>query len=74
MKTEREKLIEELISVGGLDYIKQAEEIADFMLEDRKRIVKPLINYQTSPPENPYEKNGFIYAINETLKNAGVEI
>ncbi len=43
---------------------------ADFIIEDRKRIVKPLADHM----KGPIDDNAMIDAIEETLKNAGMLI
>lgn len=49
---------------GELDYY---EEIADFIMSDRKRIVEPLVNNQ-----HRWGFSDSVNAIKETLKRAGV--
>lgn len=87
--TEREKLIEKLSrewpdTTEDRPYL--MEQIADFIIADRKRIVQPLVNYNemmknklggTKRPESYdliVERNGFIAmrSIEETLKLSGV--
>lgn len=87
----KEELIKELIEWKEFDDC-QLGMLADFIIEDRKRIVEPLVNHNKSlefkfggPRDrimrtNIYEyiikDNGYdaIKAIDQTLKNAGVEI
>lgn len=71
----RDELIEELnkdlfkdtIYIPGGYKPVTAEMLADFIIEDRKRIVEPLVKYNKCYPSYAAMK-----AINHTLKNAGV--
>ena len=49
-------------------------EIADFILQDRRRICEPLVKFQNNVHGNPSD---YIveacFAIGETLSNAGLE-
>lgn len=71
--TEREKLIEELEEMTKDEGDICLECIADFILEDRKRIVEPLVKLGSLKTQQPPTKEKLIYAIDETLKLAGVE-
>ena len=72
MTSERDKLIEELQKerdrTGGFYTL---EDIADFVLADRKRIVDPLNNHLTYFDDCHY-CNKMADAINKTLTNAGL--
>lgn len=52
------------------------EDLADFIIEDRKKIVEPIIAYRLSVIEidQSWGTRKSDIAINQTLKNAGVEI
>lgn len=52
-----------------------AECLADFILEDRKRIIKPLIDFREDyvTGGEPWSITGAHEAIDETLKLAGVD-
>lgn len=69
--TERERLNQELREFeywdeSGECFAIEWEKIIDFIIEDRKRIVQPLIDYK-------YYGKDTLKAIDETLKNSGVE-
>lgn len=64
----REELINKLRSISVLT-LNEAGIISDFILEDRKRIVDPLVIYH-----NCYPSHASMKAIDQTLKNAGVEV
>ena len=79
--TERERLIEELskrgLRLGAIKTLNTAESIivfrasmADFIINDRKRICEPLVKWRKA---DPYTKEGKYPedAISETLKLAG---
>ncbi len=77
-QTEREKIIKQLDTYGIDGYGElQRCQVVDFILEDRKRIVEPLINFKRSvnfyrkDAWNPYVDSA--KAIDKTLKLAGVE-
>jgi len=68
---EREKLVKELETTLPCDWERRihVETVADFILEDRKRICEPLVKYNNKVKPYPY----WIDAIDQTLKNAGLE-
>lgn len=58
-------LSEEFDYFGGL---------ADFIISDRKKVVEPLVKFNTQEPVGQRKwRIGMIYAIDQTLKNAGIE-
>lgn len=74
--TEREKLVKELgnfcIHSNDSGDIYDIEKIADFILEDRKKVVEPLVKYKTGKNTKASEDLlNLIDGITETLKNAG---
>lgn len=81
MSTERERLIEELVKLYDEQSISlTSSNIADFIIQDRARIVDPIKEYK----ENILKYSGLIgwvkldnkhkEAIDETLKRGGVEV
>ena len=78
--SEREKLIKELeklrwqqaqrIFLGQTPGL--VEEIADFILEDRKRIVEPLVNLPIGYKDEVDRGDKLRFAIDETLTLAGL--
>lgn len=84
--TEKDRLVEELRDIADKP-LRQSliEEVADFILSDRKRIVDPLVNLLKeikdahNNTEFDYEMNElmreiFHKKIDETLRNAGVTL
>lgn len=81
----REELIERLKDrfmpdgVSGFTYTEptcRITDIADFIIEDRKRICEPLINVSTKSRVNDDPVNNIIilcFAARETLKLAGLD-
>lgn len=69
--TERERLIKELDNKLGYLTPYQLRITADFILEDRKRIVEPLVKLREDGFPGNFSIN---QAIDETLKNVGVEL
>lgn len=73
----------ELITILSQDYninLFMSEELADFILEDRKRILEPIkesrrfynnVKFGTVSPDKMV--NELVYSIEATLKLAGVE-
>lgn len=78
MNEERYKLIEELknnIKFLNLLNEKGFEDIADFIIADRARIVEPLLKKYTDEERDTYGSFDLLYNdVQETLKRAGVEI
>lgn len=73
MTTEREKLIEYLDSRCIDSYGElQTWQVVDFILTDRKRIVEPLVELINSNDEFKWHVTRTKEAIDQTLKNAGV--
>lgn len=74
--TEREKLAYELKLKWPWVGVWLLEEFAKFILEDRKRIVEPLVKFR-SQPMNGYDFIVKIKALEDacskTLKNAGIQ-
>ena len=66
--TERENLIKVLRHKSGSDKQLHIEDVADFILADRKRIVEPLVKVMLGRIDD----NATFDAIQETLKLAGV--
>lgn len=50
----------------------ELELVADFILEDRKRVVEPLV--EVLRPHQLHTKVGYRRAMKQTLKNAGVTL
>lgn len=77
MNEEREKLIEELLKLNLGNTNRPYNEVADFIIADRARIVEPLVNLPTRSVD--YQDSMFIYAsrlneaVQQTLKRAGVK-
>jgi hypothetical protein len=75
-QTEREKLIKEIkkiYQVPGGNCCGPAESLADFILEDRKRIVAPLLKEYTDAERDMYGSFDLLYNdVQTTLKNAGI--
>lgn len=70
MSKMREELIKELKSKIDPNW----NEIANFIIEDRKRVVEPLVKIKFNYREGAIEvQHRIVDAIEETLKNAGVE-
>ena len=72
---EREKLIEYL-DTHCIDSCGETWKIADFILSDRKRIVEPLVKLLKENillSSKAGGKTSVNKAIDQTLKNAGVE-
>lgn len=71
---ERQKLIERIQEIymvpDVLSYEQQIGLLADFILQDRKRVVAPLLEPHTIHKGN--ELDTCIKAIKQTLSNAGV--
>lgn len=65
----------ELMTHNCIGELSKAEVvIADFILADRRRIVEPLVKFNSQEPVGQRKwKIGMIYAIDETLKLAGIE-
>lgn len=76
--TERERLIEELIRVissdGGKGFY---GDLADFIIEDRRRIVEPLVKLDLKPGTaiecSMKNLGNILEAVMQTLKLAGVD-
>ena len=75
---ERQKLIEELFNFlynnpddSKITFTFTPKQICDFILQDRKRVVEPLVKFIT---DRKYYKAPqlIIEALSETLSNAGV--
>lgn len=68
----REKLMKELNDLSMVrTHISWQEFVADFIIEDRKRIVEPLLKYNNFG--NIFNNKMEIYErIDQTIKNAGV--
>ena len=73
-KTEREKLIKELNKFGFDDTLNccvEVNDVVDFILADRKRVVEPIVRFSNQPHTvQDYEARA-AKAMVETLKNAG---
>lgn len=80
--SERERLVEEIIKTFGVQAdgktrpLATPENLADFILADRRRIVEPLVEYKQKYFN---EGDGWGYTdtdvtIDETLKRAGVNL
>lgn len=67
----REALVKELIK--NLPSLPKVDDIVDFIIADRKRIVEPLIKWQNDSNALPGEFVSARNAITETLKRAGIE-
>lgn len=73
---ERNKLIQEL-SKKCMDtsiYLLDQRKVADFILQDRKRVVAPLIDYKNLGESKLILIARADEAIDETLKLAGIEV
>lgn len=80
---ERQLLIQEIIrremsitkSINNWDMLLLAESITDFILEDRKRIVGPLIDEMNRETRQEHNEDNYCYvAIKQTITNAGITL
>jgi hypothetical protein len=69
--TSREDLINELTDKFNFEFHFVVEDIADWIIADRARIVEPLVKWKQADPYTVTRVP--LKAIDETLKLAGVE-
>lgn len=70
--TEHDRLIEKLHNLLNDLPLHHKQKLADFILEDRLRIVEPLVKLKSDWYEF-LEENTYRKAIDETIKLSGIE-
>lgn len=70
MNEEREKIVNKLVKLGVFVTREHAYVVADFIISDRARILKPLTSSKHFVTGDPWHA---VDSINETLKLSGLK-
>lgn len=70
---DRDELIDKINSIVPM-CLDNAEDIADFIISDRQRIVAPLVQHNININGDEWEKCDVNRSISETLKLAGITL